>query len=99
MSPHLPCMNCGEEINPEDAKVFSGVLVCPRCFSLAHSLLERSEHELQALMLMMREAIRIALVEGKLALGMADMQGVSKAEVLKEVLRLEGIREARKSHQ
>ena len=95
MKPHLECMNCYAPVQPDTAKVFAGVFCCPDCFAMAHSLYEKGEKELTSLLILMKEAIRIALVEGKLRLGPQDMENISKADVLKEIVRLEELRESK----
>lgn len=85
----LPCLNCKAPVDPPKAKVFAGVFVCPTCYEVAERLEQRGTAELKALLTLQREAIRIALVEGRLHLSLADVsREPTKREVLQEVLRL-----------
>jgi hypothetical protein len=85
----LPCLNCKTLVDPAAAKVFAGVFVCPTCHTVAERLEQRGTQELKALLTMQREAIRIALVEGRLQLSTTDLsREPTKQEVLQEVLRL-----------
>ena len=85
----IPCMNCRKEVEQQDGKVFAEVFVCPTCYELAGRLYDRCEGELNRLLLMLREAIRIALVEGKLQYGPAlPLDEVPKAELLKMIVEL-----------
>lgn len=62
----LPCTNCKVAVPAEKAHVFAKVFVCPSCFHLATQTLERAQRELRRLMALSEEAVRTALVEGRL---------------------------------
>jgi hypothetical protein len=82
-------MNCKAPVAPGAAKLFAGVYVCLGCHEVASRLETRGTAELKALLTLQREAIRIALVEGRLVLGPAEpARELSKREVLQEVMRL-----------
>jgi hypothetical protein len=83
-----PCLNCHHEIPPEEGRLFAGVLVCANCFALAERLHERSLHELSMLQVMVRESIRIALVEGRLQFATGHEGEVPKRDVLRAVVQL-----------
>ena len=86
----LPCLNCKAAVDPAQAKVFAGVFCCPTCYLVAQRLEERCTRELKMLLITQREAIRIALIEGKLVLGPAEAnRELSKQEVFQEIVRLQ----------
>ncbi len=92
----LPCLNCNEPVKDEEAKIFAGVFCCPVCFERAERLDRSLQAELKRLFIMTRESIRIALVEGKLHFGDAANSEVPKTELMKQMVRLEEIREKSK---
>lgn len=93
----LPCMNCNKPVPETDAKIFGGVFCCPACFTMAESLLVRLDAELRKLQLMTKEAIRVALVQGKLHYGTNDNQEVPKAELLKMIVQMAEKKDASKA--
>ncbi len=85
----IPCMNCKRQVAQDQGRVFAEVFVCPDCHKMAESLYNRCDGELRRLLLMLRELIRIALVEGKLQLGPAmSNEEIPKAELLKMITEL-----------
>jgi hypothetical protein len=84
----LNCLNCQTPTQPDAAKLFAEVFVCPRCYELAERAEQRCVADLRRLQLMVREAIRVALVEGKLHPGVASLEELPKAELLREIVRL-----------
>lgn len=62
----LPCVNCGEEIQPDDAKIFAKVLVCSACNTLAERMLERGERTISLLKSLLELSIRQAIIDKKL---------------------------------
>lgn len=92
----LPCMNCKQGVIQEAATFFDGVFVCPTCNTMAESLYKRSTRELNDLLLMLKEGIRIALAEGRLQFREGAEGEVSKKEVLEAVVRLQEMSDARK---
>ncbi len=95
----LPCMNskvCGNvSVDPKQAKMFAEVFVCPSCYSLAESVDAKLRADVKRMELMVREAIRIALVEGKLSPAAASLDDLPKTELLKEIVRLSEKKDAR----
>jgi hypothetical protein len=89
-------MSCKEPVSPEDGKVFLGVFVCPTCHQLVGRLRDRNLKELQHLVTILDEALRIALIEGKLLVA-GDKKELSKREVLEQVLKLSEIADAHKT--
>lgn len=85
----LPCLNCQKQVDPQESKVFAGVFVCPTCYSVAERLEARATEELKSLLTLQREAIRVALIERRLALGPAEVQrDLTKKEVLEQIVQL-----------
>jgi len=84
----LTCLNCNAEVPADQGQFFAAVFVCASCFSMASRLHERSMHELQMLQTMLREAIRLSLLEGRLRLSGAPDQEVSKRDVLRAIVQL-----------
>lgn len=85
----IPCMNCRQEVDQKDGKVFAEVFVCPVCYEMAERLYKRCDGELNRMLLLLREAIRIALVERKLQYGPAlPLEEVPKADLLKMIVEL-----------
>ena len=62
----LPCVNCHKDIEPDEAKMFAEVLVCPDCYVIAERLYERGNKELRIMLTELKEMIRLALVKGEL---------------------------------
>jgi hypothetical protein len=95
----LPCMNskvCGNtSVDPKQAKMFAEVFVCPACYALAESVDAKLRADVKRMELMVREAIRIALVEGKLNPAAAALDDLPKTELLKEIVRLSEKKDAR----
>ena len=85
----LNCLNCKKPVAPAEAKTYAGVFVCPDCFATAERLEQRGSEQLKWLLTVQREAIRLALIDGRLHLGPTDLaEGPSKREVLEQVLNL-----------
>jgi predicted RNA-binding Zn-ribbon protein involved in translation (DUF1610 family) len=92
---NLPCLNCGKHVTQEEAKVFAEVFVCPTCYELAARTYSRLEGELRRLLSMSKEAIRIALVEGKMQLPAGQSPEISKADLLKMIVQMAERKDAR----
>lgn len=88
----LPCMNCKKPVEQDQGKFFTQVYVCETCYTLAQRFHDKLERELKNLLLLSKEAIRVALVQGKFHLSEASLQDISKKEVLEEILRMEGLK-------
>lgn len=85
----LQCLNCQEGVAADEGRIFAKVFVCPRCFAMAERLHERSVRELAMLQTMCREAIRVALVQGRLQFATGPDEEVSKTDVLRAIVELE----------
>lgn len=86
MSDGLPCLNCKKPTPEGDAKVFAEVFVCSACHGMAERLFQRLEGELRRLLLLSKETIRVALVEGKLHFEHTNEREVPKDELFKMIL-------------
>ena len=96
----LHCLNCKVPVNPSQAKIFAGVFCCETCFLAASRLEQRCALELQRLLTLQREAIRVALLEGKVTLGSAGAnRELTKREVLQQVLTLQEGLERKRRHE
>jgi len=93
---NLTCMNCGGDVDPSEAQVFAGVFCCQKCFTSAERLDARMARELDALKLMGREAIRIALATGKLHFGANKVEDMNKTDLLRAIVQLQEAEEARR---
>lgn len=93
----LRCLNCNQEVPADQGKIFAEVFVCGACFSMATRLYERSMHELKMLQTMLREAIRLALLEGRLNFSAGPDQEVPKRDVLRAIVELAEERDANRS--
>ncbi len=86
MNDGLPCMNCKKPTPESDAKVCAEVFVCSACHEMAERLFHRLEGELRRLLLLSKETIRVALVEGKLHFAHTHERDVPKDELLKMIV-------------
>lgn len=92
----LPCMNCKTQIDPNDAKFYAETFLCTACFDYASHLDAEGRKRLNQLHLMLRENIRLALLEGRCFPAERKLSGkteLGKAEVLKAILELDQKRE------
>lgn len=94
----LPCVNCNQPVQQQDAKFFHGVFVCGTCHTMAESLYSRASQELKNLLLMLQESIRIALIEHRLQFREGVDAELSKKEVLEAIVRLQEMKENGHTH-
>ena len=85
VEPELPCMNCSAVVPSDKAQLFSGVFVCGSCYETAVRLQRRLERELKHLLTLSNEAIRVALVQGKLHPGEYKHEDVPKDQLLRSL--------------
>ena len=62
----LKCMNCQKELQPNGGEFFMEVFICSSCKLIAERLYERAQQDVKHLLVMMKEAIRLGLVQGQL---------------------------------
>ena len=91
----LSCMNCKIPVRSGAGEFFGQVFVCSACFDVAEHFYERLQRELGQLLTLGKEAIRVALVEGRFHLATRGAGDISKRELLEEILRLDQARERR----
>lgn len=92
---NLPCMNCKTEVEQDQGKFFAEVFLCSGCCEMATHFFNRLVRELNFLLTMAKESIRLALVQGKFSFPEGPSGEPSKRAVLEEILKLE---EARQTH-
>ena len=81
----INCLACKQPVAEKDGKLFAECFVCPGCYQLATHLYERGERDVRWLLVMLKEALRIAILKGELRLT-EDAQGeVSKQQLLSAV--------------
>lgn len=82
----LPCVNCGEEVLSNEGKLYAEVYVCPDCYAVAERMTERAHRELKLVLVMMRDAIRLGLLQKKLRFRTPEeLKNVNKADFLSEL--------------
>lgn len=86
-------MNCKADVQQGAGKFFAEVFVCESCQTLAQHFHERLERELKHLLVMAKESIRVALVQGKFIFPEAPVGEPSKREVLESILQMNERRE------
>jgi hypothetical protein len=80
----MKCLNCSREMSPDEGKLFAQVLVCPECYTLAVRTTERIESELRACLALVRDQIRVKLIQGELrAPPQVETPPMSKADLLR----------------
>jgi len=84
----LPCMNCKKEIDQTKAKIFQGVYVCDECYDLADRSFRKLQQELNHLLTLAGESIRLALIKGELQLGRVDTKEIPKSELIRKLVDL-----------
>lgn len=91
---NLPCLNCKKEVEQNSGKFFAEVFLCDSCHVQAEHFFNRLVRELQFLLTMAKESIRVALVQGKFSFPEGPSGEPSKRAVLEEILRMEERRES-----
>lgn len=82
-------MSCDKEVSSEEGKIFAEVFVCSNCFLVAERIYQRAERELKQLLVMMKESIRLGLLQKKLQFASVEqVDELSKPELLKRVAEL-----------
>jgi hypothetical protein len=84
----LPCVNCGKEVDPSEAKMFAEVLVCPDCHLIAERTYERGNKELRMMLVVLKEMIRHALIKGELQFTQQQVDDPSSEDLMKKFARL-----------
>lgn len=90
---NLPCLNCKKEVEQNTGKFFAEVFLCGDCHTQAEHFFNRLGKELQYLLVMAKESIRVALVQGKFVFPESPAGEPSKRAVLESILQMEERRE------
>jgi hypothetical protein len=90
---NLPCLNCKKEVEQNAGKFFAEVFLCDGCCVQAEHFFNRLVKELQYLLTMAKESIRVALVQGKFVFPEAPAGEPTKRAVLESILQMEERRE------
>jgi hypothetical protein len=92
-------MNCDAPIAAGEMKLFAEVCVCEGCYNMATRMHERALKELKVVLVMMKESIRLALLQKKLQFRTPEeLQNVKKPELLGELGRLVEAAQERQRH-
>jgi hypothetical protein len=78
----LRCVNCRTEVDPDKAKVCFGVLVCESCDRVANRFFEQAQKELKVVLVLMKDAIRMGLTQGRLQFSMDGEEIVTRQKLL-----------------
>jgi coenzyme F420-reducing hydrogenase delta subunit len=84
----LPCVNCKKEVEPDQAKMFAEVLVCPDCYTIAERLYERGNIELRMMLTVLKEALRLTLIRGELQFLQQQTEENKSEEVMKRFAKM-----------
>lgn len=74
----LPCLNCQQEVAPDEAKFFAECFLCPACYLIAERTLQQGQRELQYLLVSLKELVRLAILRGELRLPPAAEQATER---------------------
>lgn len=88
-------MNCKGAVPGGAGKFFAEVFLCEVCHAQAVHFWDRTVRELNHLLTISKEAIRLSLISGKFTFPEGQQGDLSKREVLEEVLKMEEAREQR----
>ena len=80
--PKLKCMNCKAELEQSQAKIAFEVLVCPDCEKVANRFFAQAQKELKVVLVLMKDAIRMGLTQGRLQFSMDGDKPVSRQDLL-----------------
>ena len=84
----LKCLNCKEGVASDDVKLFAEVFLCTRCYYVAERLYLQGERELRMMLLVLKEAIRIAALKGELQFSVQYIEDMPKADLLSHLAKL-----------
>ena len=82
----IPCLNCGKSVEPDNAKLYAGCFVCADCYLVAERLFKQGQQELNWLLTVLTELIRLAIVSHRLQFNSDREQ--PRAEVLQSLAEL-----------
>ena len=84
----LPCVNCGNEVPEKDVKFFAQILVCPDCYFMSERLYSRGKKELSMLLLLLKESIRVAIVQKQLQFSPKIIDDMPQEDLFGELTKL-----------
>lgn len=84
----LPCVNCGADVSQKDVKFFAQILVCPDCYLVAERLFSRGKKELSMLLLLLKESIRVAIVQKQLQFSPKIIDDMPQEDIFGELTKL-----------
>ncbi len=71
----LPCVNCKREFPAEKGLWWERIFLCADCHRVATRIHEQGETRLRWMLSILKQAIKDALLEGRLQLSTPDQQG------------------------
>jgi hypothetical protein len=91
----LSCLSCQKPVDPNEAKLFAKMFVCPTCYTVATRLKTRLTDQLKFMIVTLDETIRLSIVDHKLLslLPTQNERDATKKEVLEAILQLQDARE------
>lgn len=75
-------MNCCREVLPGDGKIFAEVFVCPDCYVVAERLYQRAHQVLKLVLVMMKDTIRLSLLQRRLSFKSSAIETMTKSQLL-----------------
>lgn len=63
----IPCMSCKCDVASHEGKFFVETYVCPKCYQIAERLYEQGQAELRQLLVVLKEVIRAAILQGNIS--------------------------------
>jgi DNA-directed RNA polymerase subunit RPC12/RpoP len=78
----LSCVNCKREVVAGEEKFFDKVYLCPDCHRIALRVLEKGERELKMMLMVLRESIRLAIVQHKLQFNEQNLDDMKEEDMV-----------------
>ena len=91
----LNCVSCGKEVATEQGKLYAQIFVCPDCYTIAERIQQRGERELRAMLSLMKETIRLAILKHELGFMELKLAEDVRTDLVTELAKL--AEEARKA--
>lgn len=82
----VPCVNCKKEFPSGDGKFWEKIFVCPDCYTVVTRIQERGEARLKYLLSILRQALKDALLEGRLQFATAEEANKDEGEAKNDFL-------------
>lgn len=84
----LACVNCGADVESDEAKFYAQVFVCPTCYAIAEHLHQKGEQELKMMLVMLKECIRLAIVQKRLQFPPQHLEEMPRKDLFEELAKL-----------